>query len=240
LNLKLFVVHSLLFLCYFPLSAIAASEAQVLTPYEAEYKIYRDGKSVGKAKRCLKQTGTDEFQLSMDSKASVLFFSLDAKELSTLRGNQSNIQGQSYSLWEKRSFKSSNSVQQSFNWENMLETGSHNKKTWQRNFAENSYDPLNYLLRLRQDIASGKSGDLVYMVNDEGQVKNYKLKVTGHKFLTTPIGEFDTILVTRYRDSSSRETSFWLAPDKHYIPIKIRQTKDNEEQATMLIQTLRI
>jgi hypothetical protein len=238
--LKLSVLFSLLILIFFPLSALTLPEAQVLIPYKAEYKIYRDGKSVGKAKRSLQQTGLNEFQLSMDSKASVLFFSLDAKELSAVRSEQSLIKGQHYSLHEKRSFKSANSVEQRFDWQNMLEIGSHNKKTWQRNFAENSYDPLNYLLKLRQDIALGKSGNLVYMVNDEGQVKNYKLKVEGHELLTTPIGEFDTVLVTRYRDSSSRETSFWLAPEKHFIPIKIMQTKDNKEQATMLINTLTI
>ena len=248
---EMIIKSILLVLLYVALSVAYANEesltspeekilgSEVFTPYIATYQVLRNDKDIGRAKRVLEKVNANEFRLTINSEASLFFYSFENSEESIFTKVNEQIAVQKYSYWDKRTFKSKNTIKQLFDWQTMLETGTKNQKNWQRTFKEGSYDTLNYILRLRQDLSQGKTDTYVYQVNDEGKEETYTLRYEGLTEVgTQALGKLPCHQVTRFRATSTRLTTFCFAPSLDYAPIMVRQSKDGEEQAKMLIDSI--
>jgi hypothetical protein len=73
---------------------------------------------------------------------------------------------------------------------------------------------------------------------DDASVKTYSYEVSGQETLDTPAGTHDTVKVMQRREGSSRHTIIWLAPDLHYLPVKIEQRRDDETLTTLLLESV--
>jgi len=56
--------------------------------------------------------------------------------------------------------------------------------------------------------------------------------------IQTPEGEFQTLKFEKTHKNKRRISYFWLAKKLDYIPIRIQQIKEGEEQADMLLKSV--
>ncbi len=86
--------------------------------------------------------------------------------------------------------------------------------------------PVSYQLQLARDLSAGKPLPS-YRVIDRGKVKDYRFEVVGEETLTTALGAVRTLKLRRVRDTQERETLFWMAPEWHFLLIKLWQREED-------------
>ena len=74
------------------------------------------------------------------------------------------------------------------------------------------------------------------MVEDD-RIKTYTLQVMGHERVKTPAGEMDAIRVERIKDPR-KTTLFWLSPELGYIPVRVEQRKDGDEELSLALNEI--
>ena len=76
-------------------------------------------------------------------------------------------------------------------------------------------------------------------VLDGGKIKNMRFINEGTQTLNTKLGTFETVVVRRVRQGSSRETVTWFAPKLNYVPVQIEQLKKGNLVARLKINKLK-
>ncbi len=64
-----------------------------------------------------------------------------------------------------------------------------------------------------------------YILIDGGERKVINIRRLENMRLRVPYGEFDVVPVEHQVESSSRVTTFWLAKELGYLPVKIEQRR---------------
>ena len=110
-------------------------------------------------------------------------------------------------------------------------------------YKGNAYDlavPANILDRgilevmVANDL-SRKLPQLNYKVLDRGELKDYQFVRQGSEKLTTQAGTFDTIKVLVKRADASRETTYWMAQQLGFLPVKMV----HKEKGDVVTSTIR-
>ena len=124
--------------------------------------------------------------------------------------------------------------------ENTRFTGTHAKGRYKDNnydvkLPKGTLDRTSLELALANDI-SKKKPVLRYNVMERGELKTYNFKRLGEEKLTTPSGKFTTIKVSVVRSGNKRSTTFWLAKELGYMPVKIIH-KEKDDVITTVIKS---
>jgi hypothetical protein len=90
---------------------------------------------------------------------------------------------------------------------------------------------------LMRDLASCRHPG-PYRYTDDEAVKTYEYERLDDRNATTAIGDVRTVRFAQQRDGSSRRTILWLAPDYHYVPVRIEQMDDGEIETVFIIDKL--
>lgn len=217
-------------------AAQSADQAEILRPYKAHYQLFRDGEEVGTATISLQSLGNERWRLVSDSQASVLLFSLRATETSEFILQGAQLQPQQFE--RRRELPTKTSItSQHFDWTAMRETGRKDKKQWTVELTTGTQDRQSHMLAIQHDVASGKTA-LAYTVSDGGKLRDYEYRVKGEETIETPYGKFKTLRIERERADKDRQTITWLAPALDYLPVRVQQIEDGEEQADMRLKAL--
>lgn len=73
-----------------------------------------------------------------------------------------------------------------------------------------------------------RSGELNVHVTDGRRLKQYRYREVGAETLQTPLGEIRTRHFEKVRDpDDKRGFEFWLATDRHLLPVKLRYVEKN-------------
>ncbi|MCP3675757.1 MAG: DUF3108 domain-containing protein [Gammaproteobacteria bacterium] len=207
--------------------------------YDVTYDLIRKGKKVGSARRTLKPVKENHWQLSMNSKASVLVVSFEYKQQSAFTWVDNSPRPDSYLQKDKNSLKSAKAYKQNFNWQEMTETGSYKKKKWQLPLKAGIQDRQTSILSLRQDLLQQRSHETYkYPVSYKGKINDDVYVLIGEESQQTPAGTFNTLKFERTHKNAQRVSYFWLAKELDYLPVRIRQTKEGQEQADMLLSSI--
>ncbi len=81
-------------------------------------------------------------------------------------------------------------------------------------------DPLSSIYQLAMAARDGKDGLLI--AASSKKVQGYPYRMLGSETVRTPLGEMQTLHVTRAGDPGQSDTHLWLAPAHHTLPVKIR------------------
>jgi Protein of unknown function (DUF3108) len=92
-------------------------------------------------------------------------------------------------------------------------------------------------LSLMVKLLAGQVPATVQMIDTTG-VRDYRFARDGEAKLSTPLGEIATVIYSAQKANSPRVTRFWCAPDRGYVPLKVEQTRGQEVQWTLLIESL--
>jgi hypothetical protein len=213
----------------------AYAETEQLTGFEAEYVVYRFGRSLGKAKLSLKADENNLYKLDYYSKVSAFFLSDVRSETSffTYQNNKLNPNTYAYS----RSGTGSNkSTKIQFDAEKSAVTINQAQPIEWLGQLDNQL----YRLDVQLKLASGKQEFEYDIVNNRGELRHYELKVVGKEQLDLPFGMLEGIKVVILRNNSSRETIAWFSPQLNYQLVKLQQFKDGDEQGEIRLKYFKL
>ena len=214
-----------------------------ITGYKAQYDLRRDGKSVGRATRKLKQLDNNSWQLTMNSEARLMLLTFKYYQYSVFSWNNNKPRPDIYRQADKVTFKSAKVLNQFFNWQQMLEDGRYKKESWQLKLDPEIQDRQTSLLSLRLDLLlQGKTEqsqqNFSYPVSYKGKISDDVFQLITEETLKTPAGTFQTLKYEKTHKNRKRITYLWLAKELNYLPIRIQRIKDGEEQADMLLKSI--
>lgn len=209
----------------------AYADTEQLTPFEAEYLVYRFGRSLGQAKLSLQAEQTNQYRLDYYSKVSAFFLSDIRSETSFFSYQNGKMQPQTYAY--SRSGTGSDKS-------NKIQFDAENSK-----IIINQGQPINWLgqldnqlyrLDVQLKLASGKREFSYDIINNRGELRHYELQVIGKEQLDLPFGLIEGIKVKIIRNNSSRETIAWFSPQLNYQLVKLKQYKDGDEQGELRLK----
>ena len=80
----------------------------------------------------------------------------------------------------------------------------------------------------------------VHLTDGQG-VKQYQYRQVGKETLKTPLGEIETLHFEKVRDpNDKRGFEFWLAVDRHFLPVKLRYIEKNGDTFESLVTGIEI
>lgn len=211
--------------------AYADTVTDKLVGFEAEYIVYRFGRSLGKAKLSLKAEEDNLYRLDYYSKVSAFFLSDVRSETSFFSIENNQLLPHTYS-YSRSGTGSNKSTKIQFD----------AKKSA---FTVNQAQPIDWLgqldnqlyrLDVQLKLASGKSDFEYNIVNNRGEFRHYELEVVGKEQLDLPFGMIEGIQVKIIRKNSSRETIAWFSPQLNYQLVMLKQFKEGDEQGEIRLK----
>lgn len=207
------------------------ADTEQLTPFEAEYLVYRFGRSLGQAKLSLQAEKNNQYRLDYYSKVSAFFLSDIRSETSFFSYENGQMQPQTYA-YSRSGTGSDKSNKIQFNAENsQIIINQGQPINWQ-----GQLDNQLYRLDVQLQLASGKEQFSYDIINNRGELRHYELQVVGKEQLDLPFGLIEGIKVKIIRHNSSRETIAWFSPQLNYQLVKLKQYKDGDEQGELRLK----
>tara|TARA_R110000868_G_scaffold76394_2_gene219711 strand:- start:28 stop:765 length:738 start_codon:yes stop_codon:yes gene_type:complete len=209
----------------------AYADTEQLVGFEAEYIVYRFGRSLGKARLSLKADENNLYRLDYYSKVSAFFLSDVRSETSFFSFNDSQLHPLTYA-YSRSGTGSNKSTKIHFDAEKSKVTVNQAQPIdW-----SGQLDNQLYRLDVQLKLASGKREFEYNIVNNRGELRHYELKVVGKEQLDLPFGMIEGIKVKILRNNSSRETIVWFSPQLNYQLVKLKQYKDGDEQGEIRLK----
>jgi hypothetical protein len=209
----------------------AYAETEQLVGFEAEYIVYRFGRSLGKARLSLKADEGNLYRLDYYSKVSAFLLSDIRSETSFFSYENTQLHPQTYA-YSRSGTGSDKSTKINFDPEKLTITINQAQPIDWLGQLDNQL----YRLDVQLKLASGKREFVYDIVNNRGQLRHYELQVVGKEQLDLPFGMIEGIKVKILRKNSSRETVVWFSPQLNYQLVKLKQYKDGDEQGEIRLK----
>ena len=200
--------------------AASHNQPETLSPYSAEYTASYNGLPISMVRTL---AATDE-GFSLSTKASNLLGAITEEETLTLNNGQIHPQHYQYQraiMGKKRRETST------FDPDAQKIVNIYKDETVELAYNPQTLSPLSYQFQMQLDLLHGKTV-LNYPVASRGHIKNYQYSIIREETIDTPLGQLDTVVVERQRDSDERETFLWLAPKLQFLPVKLLQNEEGE------------
>ncbi|GGW49265.1 DUF3108 domain-containing protein [Alishewanella tabrizica] len=220
-----------------PSSSVETAATPVaFSTFDAEYLVYRGGKSHGSAKRFLHKKD-DIYEMGYSSDISWLVFSDKRSETSTFSFTNGQLRPLHYVM--KRSGTGANRHYEfTLDWQNQqLFTGKKPQLkaiTWQDNWL----DPLSYHQQLVLDLKAGKTQFSYDVLNRDGNSKTYHYAVVAEEPLALPFGTVRALRIARVEENSDKQVLAWVAPSLDYMLVRLWRGEDNVEQFDVQLHKL--
>lgn len=207
--------------------------------FSANYLVKLNGIQAGELKRTLtsQENGLRKFSSISQAKGVFSFFKPDViEETSVWKLVDDHVTPQRY-RYQRTGGKKDKFLQMQFNWRQKQVSIDDREHPWELEIETGVLDKLVYQISLMRDLNKGiKQVD--YLIADGGRLKTYEIKVLGKETITTPMGQIETIKLTRHREKpNDRETTLWCAPALGYLPVKLEHVED-EAVFTALLRRL--
>ena len=218
---------------------MAADDGLPVPPYQARYEVYASGFSIGEAVITLTATGPGAYQMTSEVHPNGLVALLASGRIhEQVSGDIRNglIQPRQYERLLDTGRKSDH-MQLQFDWSAGQVQARHNADQVTLPLAPGVVDPLSLQLVVMADLQRGRMPSQ-YSLLDRNEIKTYQIRNQGQEMLDTPLGRLKTVLINQYTPGKTRMTTFWVAPDLHYLPVRIMQEKKGKEDLRMEIRAV--
>ncbi len=209
-----------------------------ITPFYVEYTVGNNLINAGIAKLSLKSNG-EEWIYSLITEPSGIF-RLTGKghiqEVSVISVSQEQLIPKHYSYKQTGDEKKRN-IEALFNWEDQELKIKRKGEEETEELKDPILDRLSVTLTVMELVRKGFS-QAELQVLDNGKVKSMEFINEGTQMLKTKLGTFETVVVRRVREGSSRQTLTWFAPELSFVPVQIEQLKRGDLVARLTINKL--
>ena len=219
------------------LFAAATARADELKPYRATYQAIWHGMTVAVSHLRLEKSG-DTWTYSSKSQGRGLgrFASgLSPDQTSVAKVVGGSIQPQTY---RSGGGDATHTIDLKYDWQAKRLTGNYEGTNVDLPLTPAVQDDASVQLALMTELLAGKTPDKFQLI-DKNSVREYQFTREGEATLKTPLGDVPTVLYRAQKKYSPRTTRFWCAPDKGFIPMKVEQTKGDDVQWTLQIESLK-
>jgi hypothetical protein len=206
-----------------------------LTPHKAQYRVFYGSIELGLANYELPRHDTGLYRYEFDSNVSLLMISDQRRIKSEFMVDGNRLQPYRYT--HERSGTGSDYSEHTsfFKSQHNIFTIYKNEKT-DLAYEGAIFDPLMVQLQFRLDLHSAAAIDAYKMVKEK-EVDEYKFKIVGEERLTIDSGTYDTIKIEVVRDSTKRQTFFWMAPKLAYLPVRLSHFSKGSKQLDIQLDT---
>jgi hypothetical protein len=208
-----------------------AEQAAILSPltaHIAQYKVFYGSIELGVANYRLPATNSGFYSYYFDSDVSLLIISDQRHLKSEFTLENSKLVPFRYSQ-ERTGTGSDYSEQTAFAKTQKFIHTIYKQEALKLPYEEKVFDPLMVQLQFRMDLAANLR-PLDYKMVKEKEVDDYQFRVLGKEKVTIESGTYDTVKVEVVRDSSKRQTFFWMAPDLAYLPVRLSHFSKGSKQ----------
>ena len=94
------------------------------------------------------------------------------------------------------------------------------------------FDRLSLTQQMRLDLTRGTK-EFSYTLFRKGKFKQYQYRVVGNEMINLNSGSFNTVMVERLEQDSSKNTKIWFASDWDFVVLKM-ETFEKNSQKTMV------
>ena len=209
-----------------------------LKPYQASYSGIWHGMTVAVSTLTLEHSG-DTWTYTSKSEprglgrmASGVFPPL---QVSVVKVTPAGVLAQSF---RSEGGDASRAVNLKYDWQARKVTGSYEGTPVDLPLTPQVQDDGSVQLALMVELIAGRTPAGLQLI-DKNSVRGYTFKRDGEATLTTPMGSVPTVIYSAQKAYSPRITRFWCAPAQGYIPMKVEQTKGDDVQWTLQIQSLK-
>ena len=223
-----------LFISLLLVTAQAAMNQAYALPraFDANFTVAKGRMTLGNLHASLRYTG-NQYQYRKSTKASgfaALVTGMKITENSNGRFAKNAIKPSNY-LYNQSRRKKSRIEKIHFNGNKAV--GSYKGKPFNLAVSANALDRGSVELALARDLAANKPR-LVYPVVEKGKTKNLTFAKLGQEKIKTPAGTFNTIKLRVVRNNNKRNTTFWLAKELDYMPVKVRHNEKGDVITTVI------
>ena len=218
--------------------SMGAAGAEELRPYTATYNGIWRGMTVAVSTLKLEQTGdTWTFNSRSEGRgigklASGVFPPL---QVSVVRVSDQGVLPQSF---KSSGGDAAKSIELKYDWQGHRVTGTYEKTKVDLPLTPQVQDDGSVQLDLMVELLAGRTPKSVQLI-DKNSVREYEFTRGAEETISTALGEVRTVIFKSQKKYSPRITSFWCAPDRGYIPMKVQQKKGEDVQWTLEIQSLK-
>jgi hypothetical protein len=209
-----------------------------LKPYEASYSGIWHGMTVAVSTLTLEHSG-DTWTYTSRSEprglgrmASGVFPPL---QVSVVKVTPAGVLAQSF---RSEGGDASRAVNLKYDWQSHKVSGSYEGTPVDLPLTPQVQDDGSVQLALMTELIAGRTPAGLQLI-DKNSVRDYTFRREGEATLATPMGSVPTVIYSAQKAYSPRVTRFWCAPAKGYIPMKVEQTKGDDVQWTLQIQSLK-
>ncbi|MES9858425.1 MAG: DUF3108 domain-containing protein [Sedimenticola sp.] len=209
---------------------VATAESQPLKPYTAEYSLLMGRIVVGKIDVSLDITAEGAYTYrahTITVGIAALFRKDEITEISqgTINGNR--ITPLTY-FYHRVKRKKVRKVSLDFDWKNHKVSNRTENSDWSMDIPSGAQDKFSQQLALMSHLTKNDQS-IQFKVADGGRLKTYLFERHDRVQLQVEAGSYDAVKLTHAKDDRPSRATFWMAPDLHYLPIKIvKQEKDGE------------
>ena len=228
--------HAIMLAALVVMSTVAAA-AEELKPYRATYNGIWHGMTVAVSTLKLEHTGaTWTFSSRSEPRgigklASGVF---PPAQVSVVQVNDDGVRPQSF---KSSGGDASKSIELNYDWQSHKVVGTYESTKVDLPLTPQVQDDGSVQLDLMVELLAGRTPATVQLI-DKNSVREYQFTRDGEATIGTPIGDVRTVVFKSQKKYSPRVTSFWCAPDRGYIPMKVQQKKGDDVQWTLEIQSL--
>ncbi|MCB1859494.1 MAG: DUF3108 domain-containing protein [Gammaproteobacteria bacterium] len=126
-------------------------------------------------------------------------------------------------------------VELSFDWPDLRVTNTTQGTRWLMKIKPGTQDKFSQQLSLIVALANGKR-NIQFPVADGGLTKQYSFYIQKEEIVSTGIGPLHTAKVIRSKNGRPSRASLWLAPELHYLPVKVERRENDGEYTMNLLQ----
>lgn len=211
--------------------------AAELRPYEASYRGIWHGMTVAVSELKLAQTGDTWTYSSTSSPRGLGRLAAGVfppRQVSIVRLTAAGIQPLSY---KSEGGESSKAIELTYDWAAQRVTGTYEGTAVDLPLTADVRDDASVQLALTVELLAGRTPRSFRVIDKDG-TRQYEFARDGEATLATPMGAIATVVYRSQKAGSPRITRFWCAPDRGYIPLKVEQTRGDEVQWTLEIESL--
>ncbi len=208
-----------------------------MKPFKASYVVEWKGISAASTTIELRATGDGTFEYeTMNTPRGVFRMALpdSLSQTSTFKIVDGQVVPQRFRGTDEKE----RPVDLRFDWSRKRVTGTAKGNAVDAELPADAQDPMSLQIASLRNLQERKLHDTVSLVDGDGKVKEYQLKLEGEKQIDTALGRLDTLVYTSQRVGSDRLTRTWVAPALGYLPVKAERTRKGKLEFTLLIESV--
>lgn len=208
------------------------ANAQAIDSVEAVFTVHYNNKETA---------GENRLHISRDGDEYVIDFELDhwmlsSQQIARFKFDHCMVQPEHYTDKHKRPFKKEQAQKLVFDWEDKKAyLSGDEQQDFDLEDPRGAYDPLSFFFEARCALMAGETA-FSYPVISKGRNRVQDYEVIGTELVSTPLGDFEALIVERVRNNPKRQTRLYVAPELDYLLVKIEH---QESPMLRIIATLK-